>query len=752
MPRLLRVRLDELGDALDERVRQPLVDVFLAPLELVDLLAGGAARRLLLLLLLGELEQPLDVLAVLRLVEHHLLDVIAHRLLDILVDGHPACVDDAHCHAVLDGVVQEDSVDRLAQRGKAAETEREVGDAARDLGARQLVDDPLARHDEILAVVVVFGQPRCDGEDVGVEDDVPRREAHPLADEKVVRALADALLVLVGGGLALLVEGHDDDRGAVPLHDLGLLDEILLALFERDGIDDTLALAALEARLDDVELGRIDHDGQLGDVRLGDEHVEELIHRVLAVKQTLVHIDVDHLRTALGFRARDLERLVVIAVEDELLVLCRPSNIAALAHVHEAEILVDGEGLEARNAHLGARRRPDARLIPLLLNQSVNSSNVLRRGAAAAAERVDEVVLEEELDRLGERLGRLVVAAHRVGQASIRVRVDEALGNPGERLHEREHLVSAERAIEADADGLRVLHRDVESLRRLPGEGPARHVHDRPRDHHWQPRAARLLVVLVDGEERRFRIERVENGLDEHNVASAVDHPLDLRLVRRDHLVPRAIAEAGVFDRGRDGQRAIGRAYGASDQTRTVRLHRRHLFGGVDRQLARDLVQFVDHVLHAIVGLRDDRSREGVRLAEVGARHEVAPVDLADGIGLCEDEKVVVAFELLRGRHIGELVAAEILLGKPVLLDRRAHGTVDDHDPFGHVLLDVGADHLGILHARDVPGQQRPVANHLLRLERHRLRLRGLALRRRVSSGFVSFGGQRRLGKRKPLG
>jgi len=43
-------------------------------------------------------------------------------------------VDDAHGHAVLDRVVEEDGVDGLAQRGEAAEAEGEVGDAARDLG------------------------------------------------------------------------------------------------------------------------------------------------------------------------------------------------------------------------------------------------------------------------------------------------------------------------------------------------------------------------------------------------------------------------------------------------------------------------------------------------------------------------------------------------------------------------------------------------------------------------------------------
>ena len=69
-------------------------------------------------------------------------------------------------------------MDGLAQSGEAAEAEGEVGDAARDLGARQVLGDPLGRLDEVLAVVVVLGEAGGDREHVRVEDDVLAREAH----------------------------------------------------------------------------------------------------------------------------------------------------------------------------------------------------------------------------------------------------------------------------------------------------------------------------------------------------------------------------------------------------------------------------------------------------------------------------------------------------------------------------------------------------------------------------------------------
>jgi hypothetical protein len=98
--------------------------------------------------------------------------------LDLLVDLEHAGVDDAHVHAGLDGVVEEGAVHRLAHGVVAAEAERDVGDAAADLGVRAgWMLDPARGLDEVDGVVVVLLDAGRDGEDVGVEDDVLGREA-----------------------------------------------------------------------------------------------------------------------------------------------------------------------------------------------------------------------------------------------------------------------------------------------------------------------------------------------------------------------------------------------------------------------------------------------------------------------------------------------------------------------------------------------------------------------------------------------
>ncbi len=102
---------------------------------------------------LGELDQALGRVG--ATIEHHVLDPFAQLGGDLLIDRELTRVDDAHVHAGLDRVVQEHRVHRLAHDVVAAERERQVGDAARDLHAGAGGLDVGGGLDERLAV------PRC---------------------------------------------------------------------------------------------------------------------------------------------------------------------------------------------------------------------------------------------------------------------------------------------------------------------------------------------------------------------------------------------------------------------------------------------------------------------------------------------------------------------------------------------------------------------------------------------------------------
>jgi hypothetical protein len=241
LARLLHVRLDELGNAVHEGVSEPLRDILLPPAEIHLAHLAGAPE------LIGDFQQPLGGVG--AAVENDVLYPLLQFLRDLLVDGDLAGVDDAHVHAGGDSVVEEHRMHRLAQGVVAAKRERDVGNPAGNEAVRQVLLDPPRRLEERDGVTVMLLDPGRDREDVGIEDDILGREAD-LVDKEPVGTLTDLELPVGGVSLALLVERHDNRGGAVALDLEGMTEKFLFALLQADGVDDPLALHALQARLD----------------------------------------------------------------------------------------------------------------------------------------------------------------------------------------------------------------------------------------------------------------------------------------------------------------------------------------------------------------------------------------------------------------------------------------------------------------------------------------------------------------------
>ena len=128
-PRFLDVGLDEFGDAVHQRMRQPLVDRLVAPgeIDFARLLPFAAE-------FFRQRQQPLGRVG--AAIEHHVFASLAQFGIEIVIDGDLAGIDDAEIHAGLDGVVQKHRMHGLAHALVAAERERQVGDAARDMHVR----------------------------------------------------------------------------------------------------------------------------------------------------------------------------------------------------------------------------------------------------------------------------------------------------------------------------------------------------------------------------------------------------------------------------------------------------------------------------------------------------------------------------------------------------------------------------------------------------------------------------------------
>ena len=341
-PRFLGIGLDVGVDAVHQRMAQALAHRLVAPAQVFGLLLAFPALEAV-----GDLQQALGAVA--AAIEHHVLDALAQFRIEVVVQRQRTGVDDAHVHAGADRVVQEHHVDRLPHRLVAAEAEADVGDAAGDMAVRMPPLQFAAGFDEGHGIAVVFLDAGGDREHVGIEDDVLGREAD-LFGQQPVGARADLDLAFDGIGLALFVEGHDDDRGAVAPHQPRLAQELGFAFLHRDRIDDALSLQALQSGLDHAPLRAVHHHRDARDVRLGGDQVEVLDHRFLRIEQALVHVDVDHLRAVLDLLAGDRHGLVQPAFQDQLLELRAAGDIGALADVDEVGFRRDLQRLQAAEA------------------------------------------------------------------------------------------------------------------------------------------------------------------------------------------------------------------------------------------------------------------------------------------------------------------------------------------------------------------------------------------------------------------
>ena len=516
----------------------------------------------------------------------------------------------------------------------------------------------------------------------GIEDHVVGREAG-LRRHEVVRAAENLDLALDGVRLPALVEGHDHDGGAEPANRPRLLEERLLALLQRDRVDDSLALQAAKAGLERGEARAVDHDRQPGSLGLGGKEIEEGRHRLLGVEQVGVHVHVEQIRPAAHLLERNVDGTLEVVRLDQPAKTRRPGHVRPLAHDDEPGVGADHERIEAGEAWPGVSVRDTARRQPL--HSSGDRMGVLRCGPAAAADEVDEAVLRER-PQVAARVRRLlVVEAERVREPGVRMARHVRGRDAREPLEERPHLRCAERAVHPHDERLGMLDGDPERV-----GGLAREIASAAVDRGEREPQRQLGRNCLRGNDRCLGVQRVEDRLDQEEVDAAVAQRADLLLVGGLHRVEGHGPECRVFDLRRERKRDVERADRARDEARLVRCSCGPSVGGGARK-ARSLEAHLGRrTFERVIGLADRRRREGVRGCDVRARLEVRVVDLGDDLGRGQVQEIRVALDVVRVR--GEALAAVLLLGESAAVDEHAPRPVEHEDSLGEECSELFSD------------------------------------------------------------
>ena len=313
---------------------------------------------------------------------------------------------------------------------------------------------------------------------------------------------------------------------------------------------------------------------------------------------------------------------------------------------------------------------------------------MLRRGAAAAADDIDQSGAGEFAEQFGHVVRAFVVIAEFIRQAGIRIGADESIGDAAKFLDMRAHFGGAERTVQPDGDRIGMLHGVPERRRRLAGQKTAGAVGDGAGNHHRHIDAARV-ARFRDGVDRRLGIERVEDGFDQQKVGAAVEQTLDLLGVSRAQLVEGNGAETGIGNVRRNRRGPVGRPERAGDETWNAVLGL-GVLGRLARQPRAREIQLIGNVFHAVIGLRDGRRGKRVGRDDVGAGLEVGIMNVADRARPRQIQEIVVAAHFaVPGIEARAAIAVFIQLER---LDHRAHRAIEHENALAHGGEKSGAD------------------------------------------------------------
>ena len=539
---------------------------------------------------------------------------------------------------------------------------------------RQLSFDICAGFDKVHGIVVMLFDTGRHGENIRVKDDIFRRETH-LFGENFVRPAANFNFPLAGIGLAHFIKGHHHHGGPVAAHLFRVLDKRLNALFHRDGVNDAFTLNTLQAFFDNFPFGRVDHNRHAGDIRLTGDQVEETRHRRFGVEHPLIHIDIDNLRAAFDLLARYIQRFVIFFFFNQAFKFRRAGDVGAFANVHKQAVVADIQRFKAgktagyRNFRQLARRQAGHR--------AAHGGDMFRRGAAAAADNIQESGFSPFANLRRHRVGVQIVFTKSVWQTGVRVGGDVALGDTRQFLHVLAQLIRPEGAVEAERQRIGVAQRVIKSFGGLAGQRAPGGVGDGAGDHNRQIDTQRF-ELLFNRKDRRLGVEGIEHRLNQNQIRPAFHQRFGGFTIGFHQPVKGDVAVGRVVDVRRNRRGAVSRAENACDVARFFRRAGAPGIGAGAGQFRRRKVDLRRQGFHLVIRHRDGRRVKGVGFNDIRPGLEIGIVDSGYHFRLAENQQVVVALQV--ARPVGKAFAAKVLLTQTIALDHGAHAPIQNQN------------------------------------------------------------------------
>ena len=196
----------------------------------------------------------------------------------------------------------------------------------------------------------------------------------------------------------------------------------------------------------------------------------------------------------------------------------------------------------------------------LTLSTSGIMGDEFRTGSTAAADDIDDALIDKLGYLRSHRLCRLVILSHLIWQAGIWMGTNIIRCNLCQMLDEWLHLRSTEGTVHTNRENRIRRERSQESIHGLTAQCSASQITHRKTDHNRQ--FYPMLLHHSDGSiDHRLTVERIEDGLNQNHIRTTFDETIHLFADIGEKFIVRNLPGGRITDVRTHGTSLVGRSH-----------------------------------------------------------------------------------------------------------------------------------------------------------------------------------------------